>query len=92
MPTRHTARRDSSTHPFRIDQVWDGHTHTTLVDISARRCPTHRDGDQAQVEIALRTRKIGGTRDTYVGTSLILSPADARALALAICPELGAQS
>jgi hypothetical protein len=88
MPITRTQRRDSTTHPFRLEQVWDGQTHETMVDISARRCPTHRDDDHAQVEITLRSRKHGGTREAYLGTSLILTPADARALALAICPEL----
>lgn len=88
MPVLDTHRLPSPIHPFRIQQVWDGRTHTTMVDVRARRCPDRADGDQAQVEVSLRRLRRGGRRETYIGTSLILTPADARALALALCPEL----
>ena len=58
--------------------------------LDARRCPDHHEGDQAQIEIVLASCE-GKSRVTQMRASMILTPEQARALALTICPELGAQ-
>lgn len=56
--------------------------------INARRVTHCERGDEAQIEISLQTCPSGSTRWRTQSTSFILTPAEARALALAICPEL----
>jgi hypothetical protein len=54
----------------------------------ARRCVNSFDGDHAQIEINLIQKGFFKKRERSMSVSMILSPEQCRALALAICPEL----
>jgi hypothetical protein len=57
--------------------------------VEARRCiGGDSKQDEAQIEIMIQSVKRGGIRRSTELGSLVLSPAEARRLALAICPEL----
>ena len=60
-------------------------THTL---VKARRV-FNSEKDEAQIEISIKSMPRGGKRTQWLLSSLILSPEDARRMALAICPELG---
>lgn len=73
-----------------FEQTHSG-SHTTVTRIQARRCVGGTSGkDEAQIEIGIRSTPREGKRCVQAFSSFILSPEEARRLALAICPELDA--
>ncbi len=70
-----------------FNQTTEG-THTTHTRLQARRCVSE-NWDEVQIEISIKSVPRGGKRQQWLLSSFILSPTDARRLALAICPELG---
>jgi len=68
-------------------QSAQGATHNTRTELWARRC-IDATMDEAQLEIKIGQSRIGGNRTMALHSSLILAPADAVRLALAIAPEL----
>jgi hypothetical protein len=76
-----TIRFDSDIYPFHVEQAHDDDVTTHHVTIKVKRGGT-------ALEIAVETLKHGRAKEVQVRTSLHLSPEDARALALALCPDL----
>jgi hypothetical protein len=73
-----------------FEQVCDGYEHRTFTKLLARRVIREGKFDEAQIEILLARTPTPGKRTTTLVSSFVLSPADAKRLALAICPELAA--
>lgn len=73
-------------------QHWTGDiAHNRFIRIDARRVENSRSGkpvDEAQIEILITQTPIHGKRTTTIVGGVVLTPEHARALALAICPEL----
>lgn len=70
-----------------ITQHSQSKSHVTTTRVQARRIITS-NRDEARLELSIQQTPIHGKRMTWLLSSLILSPSDARHLALAICPEL----
>lgn len=89
-----------SKHPTVVtppEQTHGGHTrlecwggdgfHDRYFRFDARRVMC--DGnDEAQIEVQISQTACGKNRTATIAGSVVLSPEEARALALAICPEL----
>jgi hypothetical protein len=69
-------------------EIWGGDGyHDRYYRFDARRVV--RDGmDEAQIEVQVSQTAKGKNRTTTICGSVILTPDEARALALSICPEL----
>ncbi len=61
---------------------------TSRVRLLARRVIHPEYGDEAQLEIRVSELGPNAKREVSAASSVILTPAQARELALAICPEL----
>jgi hypothetical protein len=69
-------------------ETWGGDGfHDRYFRFDARRVVCDGE-DQAQIEVPVVQNVCGKTRTTVIGGSVVLTPEAARALALAICPEL----
>lgn len=71
---------------------WTGdHFHNRFIQLDARRVQRKVSGtevDEAQIELLITQTPVHGKRTTTICGGVVLSPEHARALALALCPEL----
>lgn len=75
----------------RIQHWTGGSAHNRFIRLDARRVQRTDTGkivDEAQIELLITQTPVHGKRTTTIVSGLVLTPDHARALALAICPEL----
>lgn len=81
-----TLPKEGSTHTR--FEIWGGDSfHDRYIRFDARRV-VREGSDEAQIEVMVSPAAKGKNRTTTICGSVILSPDEARALALSICPEL----
>lgn len=69
-------------------QHWAGDAeHNQFIQLDVRRLQNEKV-DEAQIELMLSQTPVHGKRTTKIHGCLVFRPEDARALALALCPEL----
>lgn len=75
---------------LRTEQWLRGSLTLTHVVVKSRRVKNSERGDEAQIELSVRYTNPNKPKHRWTGasSSLILTPWQARALALSICPEL----
>jgi hypothetical protein len=74
---------------LRVEARYEMMLRTRVARLDARHVENSSRGHEAQIEIDLSSYKTTGGPSRSECFSLVLTPAEARALALAICPELG---
>lgn len=75
---------------LRTEQWIRGTRNVSHVVVQSRRVKNSERGDEAQIELTVRYTNPNKPKHRWTGasSSLILTPRQARALALSICPEL----
>lgn len=69
-------------------EAWDSDKfYKQYCKIDARRV-MNGGRDEAQIELTVAQTPVDGKRTTTVCSTMVLTPSEARALALALCPEL----